>query len=171
MAELTIIMAGYDQPEAATLDYRALKKLSHRADLTIDGMVLVTRDAGGHISVKESGDDDDVVIGGTMVGVIGGFALGLFFPPAILLTTIIGGALGAAGGDLVRHHHEKGLAGDLETVLPPGASAVIAVVEDRYEERVEAELTQAARLVKKQADKADAKALKRALKEAQTAKT
>ena len=50
MAELTIIMAGYDQPEAATLDYRALKKLSHRADLTIDGMAV-----NGHRLVLQDG--------------------------------------------------------------------------------------------------------------------
>ena len=82
-------MAGYD--DAAGEDDGVLKKLSHKASITIDGLVLVSRDAGGKITVKETGDDDDRVIGGTIVGVIGGFALGLFFPPAIIGTTILGG--------------------------------------------------------------------------------
>ncbi len=166
MAELIIYMAGYDDPAAAGDDYAALKKLSRAADISIDGMVLIERDGDGQISVKQSGDDDDLVIGGTVVGVVGGFALGLFFPPAVLFTTVIGGALGALGGDLVRHHHEKGIAHDLEDVMPPGTSAVIAVMEDQYEERVAAALAKAERKARKQADKADAKALKEALKQA-----
>jgi uncharacterized membrane protein len=82
---------------------------------------------------------------------IDGFDLGLFFPPAIIGAVIIGGGLGALAGDLTRHH-EEGIADALEDVMPVGTSAVVAVVEDRYSERV---------------DKAKAKALKEALRQAE----
>ena len=158
-----IIMAGYDDAESAKADYEELKKLNRRPDITIDGFVLVTRDAGGDIKVKESGDNDDRVYGGTMWGTIGGFALGLFFPPALLASTVVGAALGAVGGDLVKHHHEKGIANALEDVLPPGSNAVIVVVEPHFANRVVQSLAHADRSAVKEADAKQADVLKKAL--------
>jgi arylsulfatase len=158
-----IIMAGYDDAEAARADYADLKKMNRNAGTTLDGMVLVAREADGSIKVKESGDDDDRVFGGTLVGTVGGFALGLFFPPALLASTVVGAALGALGGDLVKHHHEKGLADDLETVLPAGGSAVIVVVEPRFAGHAKSCLTHADRDAVKEADAKQADALKKAL--------
>lgn len=158
-----IIMAGYDDAEAARADYAELKKTNRRPGTTIDGMVLVAREADGSIKVKESGDNDDRVFGGTLFGTVGGFALGLFFPPAILASTVVGAALGALGGDLVKHHHEKGVADALETVLPARGSAVIVVVEPRFAEHAKSCLTHADRNAVKEADAAQADALKKAL--------
>ena len=158
-----IIMAGYDDDAAARADYADLKKMNRNAGTTFDGMVLVAREADGSIKVKESGDDDDRVFGGTLVGTVGGLALGLFFPPALLASTVVGAALGTLGGDLVKHHHEKGLADDLEAVLPAGGSAVIVIVEPRFAGHAKSCLTHADRDAVKEADAAQADAVKKAL--------
>lgn len=167
MAEtLHVIMAGYDDVEAARADYAELKKVNRRPNITIDGMVLVARQADGSITAKESGDDDDRVFGGALVGTVGGFALGLFFPPALLASTVVGAALGALGGDLVKHHHEKGVADDLEAVLPAGGSAVVVVVEPRFAEEARSCLSHADRNAVREADAAQGEALKKALESA-----
>lgn len=158
-----IIMAGYDDAGAARTDYAELKAMNRHPGTTIDGMVLVAREADGSIKVKESGDDDDRVFGGALFGTVGGMALGLFFPPAILASTVVGAALGTLGGDLVKHHHQKGVATALETVLPAGGSAVIVIVEPRFAEHAKSCLTHADRHAVKEDDAAQADALKRAL--------
>jgi len=164
--QLHIIMAGYDDPAVARADYGQLRKLGHSPSITIDGMVLVARDPDGQIAVKESGDDDDRVFGGTMFGVVGGFAIGLFFPPLLLASTVVGAALGAMGGELIKHHHAKGVAEDLESVLPAGGSAVIVVLAPRFAERAKESLTHADRSRMTEADASHADALKKALQEA-----
>lgn len=161
--QLHIIMAGYDDADAARADYGELKKMNRNAGTTIDGMVLVARDEHGTIKVKESGDDDDRVFGGALFGTVGGFALGLFFPPLVLTSVVVGAGLGALAGDLVKHHHEKGVADDLEAVLPAGGSAVIVVVEPRFADHAKSCLTHADRNALKEADAAQADALKKAL--------
>jgi uncharacterized membrane protein len=157
---LDIYIAGYSDPESAKADFDALKKAQRKGIVFIDGAVLVSRDADGTLHVKESGDHD--VFKGATIGVAGGLVLGLFAPP-LLGAMVVGGVIGGLIGKLVKHHDEKGIAKDVDEVVPPGASGVIAVFEEIWVEEVERELAKAEKKAVKQADKQTAKELQKAL--------
>jgi uncharacterized membrane protein len=157
---LDIYIAGYSDPEAAKADFDALKKAQRKGIVFIDGAVLVSRDEDGTLHVKESGDHD--VFKGATIGVAGGLVLGLFAPP-LLGAMVVGGVLGGLIGKLVKHHDEKGIAKDVDEVVPPGTSGVIAVFEEIWVEEVERELAKAEKRAVKQADKQTAKELQKSL--------
>jgi len=159
---LDLYIAGYSDPTAAKIDYDALKKAQREGIIMIDGAILVARDADGTMHVKDTGDHE--VFKGATVGVTGGLVLGLFAPP-LLGAMVVGGLIGGVVGKLRDHHQEKGLAKDLEDVIPPGTSGVVAVFEEIWVAAVEKELAKAERKAVKEADKQTAKELKAALEE------
>ena len=62
--------------------------------------------------------------------------LGLFAPP-LLGAMVVGGLIGGLVGKLVKHHDEKGIAKDVDEVVPPGTSGIIAVFEEIWVEEVD----------------------------------
>lgn len=159
---LDLYIAGYADPDSAKTDFDALKKAQREGIVFIDGAILVSRDADGTLRVKETGDHD--VFKGASVGVAGGFVLGLFAPP-LLGAMVVGGVIGGLGGKLAKHHEEKSIQKDIEDVVPPGTSAIVAVFEEIWVDEVERQLAKAERKAIKEADKQTANELKRGLAE------
>jgi uncharacterized membrane protein len=159
-APLDLYIAGYSDPVAAKADFDALKQAQRQGIVFIDGAVLISRDADGTMHVKESGDHD--VFKGATVGVTGGLVVGLFAPP-LLGAMVVGGLIGGLVGKLAKHHDEKGIAKDVEAVVPPGTSGVIAVFEEIWVDEVERELAKADKKAVKKADKATADEVKKGL--------
>jgi len=159
---LDLYIAGYSDPEAAKADFDALKKAQREGIVFIDGMVLVSRDADDTLHVKESGDHD--VFKGATIGVAGGLVVGLFAPP-LLGAMVVGGLVGGLVGKLAKHHDEKGIQKDIDDVVPPGSSAVVAVFEEIWVDEVERQLAKADKKAVKQADKQTANELKKGLAE------
>jgi uncharacterized membrane protein len=127
--------------------------------------VLISRDADGTMHVKESGDHD--VFKGTTIGVAGGLVVGLFAPP-LLGAMVVGGLIGGLVGKLAKHHDEKGIAKDVEDVVPPGTSGVVAVFEEIWVDEVEHQLAKADNKALKEADRQTPKELKESLEDAKT---
>jgi uncharacterized membrane protein len=161
-APLDLYIAGYNDPTAAKMDFDALKKAQRQGIVFIDGAVLISRDADGTMHVKESGDHD--VFKGATIGVAGGLVVGLFAPP-LLGAMVVGGLIGGLVGKLAKHHDEKGIAQDVEDVVPPGSSGVIAVFEEIWVDEVERQLAKADKKALKKADKETANELKKGLAE------
>ena len=159
---LDLYIAGYSDPTAAKEDFDALKKAQRNGIVFIDGMVLVSRDADGTLHVKESGDHD--VFKGATIGVAGGLVVGLFAPP-LLGAMVVGGLIGGLAGKLVKHHDEKGIAKDVDEVVPPGTSGIIAVFEEIWIDEVNRQLAKAEKKAVKEADKQTARELKKTLAE------
>ena len=159
---LDLYIAGYDDPQAAKEDFDALKKAQLKGIVFIDGAVLMSRDADGTLHVKETGDHD--VFKGSMIGVAGGFVVGLFAPP-LLGAMVVGGVVGGLAGKLAKHHEEKGIAKDVEDVVPAGWSAVVAVFEEVWVDEVERQLAKAQKKAKKTVDKETARELQKGLAE------
>jgi len=160
-----IYIAGYGDPDSAKADFDALKKAQRDGIIMIDGAVLVSRDADGTMHVKESGDHD--VFKGATIGIAGGLVVGLFAPP-LLGAMVVGGVIGGLLGKLTKHHEEKGIAKDVEDVIPPGTSGVVAVFEEVWVDAVEKQLAKADKKAVKEADKQTAKELKASLEDAKT---
>ena len=158
-----LYIAGYGDAAAAKEDFEALKKAQRQGIVFIDGAVLVSRDADGTMHVKESGDHD--VFKGSVIGVAGGFVVGLLAPP-LLGAMVVGGLIGGLIGKLVKHHEEKGIQKDIEDAVPPGTSGVVAVFEEIWVDEVQSQLAKAEKKAVKQVDKETANELKKSLAKA-----
>ncbi|MCD9153041.1 DUF1269 domain-containing protein [Aeromicrobium duanguangcaii] len=154
----TLFVSTYDDTESAADDFTAIKDVD---DLVVAGVVL-SRDASGQTKVEEHGGS--VVAAGTTVGAVAGLVVGLFAPP-LLLSGVIGAAIGAGAGAIAKRHEEKKIGVDAEEWLPPGSSALVAVVDDLYLDRVDKAVTKAAKRISKAIDKGDYDAVVKAVNE------
>lgn len=159
---LVLYVASYgDNAAAAKKDYEALKKLD---DVAVIASVVLTREANGDVDVDEHGG---MQVGkGATLGGVAGLVVGLFAPP-LLAATVVGAGIGAAAGKISKHHDEKKIASavDDNDWLPPGSSAIVAVIDDEYLDRVDAAVADATKKVNKAIDKGDYDAVVDALNE------
>jgi uncharacterized membrane protein len=154
-----LYIAAYDDPDAAQTDFDALKELVKGGVIFMDVAVLVSRDAEGKITVKENAHE---VAKGGMVGALGGFVLGLIFPAGVIAATVVGGAAGAGIGGLMSHHREREIKKDIEDVLPPDSSGIVAIFDEVWVAQVEKALAKAAKIDKEKVDKESVEQAKKA---------
>ena len=136
---MTLYVASYSDATTAKDDFEALKAV-RGDDLAIIGAVVMSRDADGNVDVLEIGDEDTAA--GAWIGGGIGLVVGLFAPP-LLASTAIGAGIGALLGHFTKKHEEKELGADLDEYFPPNSSAVVAVIDDMYLDRVDAALAKA----------------------------
>ena len=157
---VSLVVAAYgDDTSAAAEDFKAIKKME---DVEVVAAVVLDRDAAGKVNVKEHGGG--LVAAGSAVGAVGGLVVGLFAPP-LLLATAVGAGIGAGVGALTKRHEEKSIGVDAEEWLPPGASAIVAVVDDQYLDRMDKAVGKATKKVTKAIDKGDYDAVVKAVNE------
>ena len=156
---LVLYVASYDDPASAADDYKALKSLDEAAVLA---SVVLSRSADGKVEVKEHGGG--LIGGGIAVGAVAGFVVGLFAPP-LLAATVVGAGIGAAAGAIARHHEEKKIGVEADEWLPADSSAIVAIVDDLYLDRVDHAIDKAAKKVSKAIDKGDAEKVAKAIDE------
>ena len=97
------------------------------------------------------------------MGAVAGFVVGLLAP--LLLTTVVGAGIGAGVGAIRKRHEEKAIGVDAEAWLPVGSSAIVAVVDDLYLDRIDKAVGKATRKVTKAIDKGDYDAVVKAVNE------
>ena len=124
-----LYIAAYSDPNAAQADWDDIKELAKEKVITVDALVLVSRDDDGKIHVKDNAHDVGV---GTALGAVGGLLIGLIFPPAFLASGVVGAGIGAGIGGLVSHHEKKEIKAEVEDTLPPGSSGIVALFEERW---------------------------------------
>src|SRR5204863_8615690 len=158
-----VVIAAYLFEDLAKTDFDAVLKLAEDKAITVEGVVLVQKDAEGEVHVQETGDH----LGrkGAKVGGGVGLVIGLFAPP-LLAATAVGAAAGAVAGKFARHRMQAGIAEKLDEVLPAGSAGLIAVYDHAHGEVVDGALANAIRKSVVQIDKASAKELKAGLEEA-----
>ena len=78
---------------------------------------------------------------------------------------MIGAGIGAGVGAIRKRHEEKSIGVNAEEWLPPGSSAIVAVVEDLYLDRVDKAIGKATRKVSKAIDSGDYDAVVKAVNE------
>ena len=161
MDNLVLYVATYDDTAAATEDYKALKA-AEAADLEVVSSVVMHRDDDGRVAVDEHGTGQ--VAAGAWIGGAAGLVLGLFAPP-LLAATAVGAGVGAIAGNLAKKHEEKKMGIELEEYLPKGSSAIVAVIDDRYLDRVDAALGAAQKKINKAIDRDDYEELEKAINE------
>ena len=157
---VSLLVAAYGNDAAAAgEDFAAIKELG---DTAVVAAVVLQRDSAGDVEVVEHGGG--LVAAGTTVGAVAGFVVGLFAPP-LLLATAVGAGIGAGVGAIKKRHEEKAIGVDAEQWLPVGSSAIAAVIDDLYLDRVDKAVTKATKKVSKAIDSGDYDAVVKAVNE------
>ena len=157
---VSLLVAAYgDDTSAAANDFQTIKSLGVTA---VVAAVVMERDSAGKVEVKEHGGG--LVGGGTAAGAVGGLVVGLFAPP-LLLAGLVGAGIGAGVGELAKRHEEKQIGVSAEEWLPAGSSAIVAVVDDLYLDRVDRAVGKAEKKVNRAIDKGDYDAVVKAVNE------
>ncbi|MET4159936.1 DUF1269 domain-containing protein [Agromyces sp. PvR057] len=162
MDNLVLYVATYDAATTATDDYRLLKQAESSSDLEVVSSVVLRRGDDGRVTVDEHGTGQ--VAAGAWIGGAAGLVVGLFSPP-LLAATAIGAGVGAISGKLAKKHDEKKVGIELEEYLPKGTSAIVAVIDDKYLDRIDAALAQTQKKISKAIDRDDYEQLEKAIDE------
>lgn len=157
---LALVVASYDDSAAASHDYQALRSGQDSGGYEVVGAVVLTRDKDGKVEVKEHGDKS--VGHGAAWGAGAGVVVGLFAPP-LLAATAVGAGIGAILGKIKKGREEKKLSVDLDEYLAPGTSAVVAVVDDKWADRVEKALQRSDKRISRAIDADDYEKLQEAI--------
>ena len=159
-----VVIAAYLFDDLAKKDFEAVLKLAEDKVITVEGVVLVQKDAEGEVQVNETGDHlgrKGLKIGGGV-----GLVVGIFAPP-LLAATAVGAALGGVTGKFAKHRLESGIGKKMDAALPPGSGGVIAVYDSGGADTVDKALVNAVKKSVAQIDGMSAKKLKAGLAEAQ----
>jgi uncharacterized membrane protein len=149
---LVLVVGAYSEAGAAATDFKALKAGEDAGEYQVVGAVVMNRAADGKVDVDEHGDGRTG--GGAVLGGTAGLVVGLFAPP-LLAATAVGAGIGAVVGHLSKRHAEKQMGVELEDYLPPGSSAVVAVVDDQWADKVEGALVNSDKRINKAIDSGD----------------
>ena len=162
--EFDVVIAGYMIQDQASQDFDRLVKLVQEKELQVEGVVLVSKDASGEVTLKETGDHlgrKGLEVGGGV-----GLVIGLFAPP-LLASVLVGGAVGGLVAKFAKHRVEKGLEEKMGGALAPGWAGIVAIYDRSKADTVDASLVSAIKKSVAHVDGPGAKALKAALVEAQ----
>ena len=165
-APVDLYIAVYSDANAARADWDDIKQLVKDDMITLDGLVLVSRGADSKIQIDDSFHETRK---GAVVGAVGGLVVGLIFPPAFLASGAVGAGIGAGIGGLMSHHEKKEIKEEVEDVMPPNSSAIVAMFEERWVTDVENALTKADQVTKHEIDKESADQVKAAAASSQAA--
>ncbi len=122
-----VLVAGYQDIDRATQDFESLVSLVKARQVSIDGVILVTRAEDGTVGVRQTGDDRGRKGAGWGGGV--GLAVGLFAPP-LLASVAVGAVAGRVIGGFVDHRVEHEIQERIGETLPLGSAGIIAVFDD-----------------------------------------
>jgi uncharacterized membrane protein len=138
---LQIIIAAFQEEDAADQALKTLKEAKKEKLISIDNAAVIRKDDDGKLHIKETADMGGGK--GAGVGALVGGAIGLLAGP---LGVAAGSALGAAVGGITAKLYDGGFKDDrlrqIGTSLEPGTSAIIAVIEHRWVADLERELAE-----------------------------
>ena len=151
-----VLVAAYQEIEAATRDFDTLMRIVTDKHVEIEGAILVTHNADGDITVVQHGDH----LGrkGLGWGAGAGLVVGLFAPP-LLGAVAVGGAVGGLVAKFTDHKVRAGMEG-LAEKLPPGTAGIITVFDDEHRLAIEKALPGTPAKSVAQTDKEGIRALK-----------
>ncbi len=122
-----LLVARFADQAAAAAAYDALRQAESERALKIDGVLVADADGYGKISIRKLTDHH--TRRGTAWGAAAGVALAIIFPPSIIAGAIAGGAIGAVIGKGANLATRNDVAAELASVLTPGSSGIVAVMD------------------------------------------
>ena len=122
-----LLVARFRDMDAASVAYDALRDAESKRAIDIRGVLVVDADYQGNIKIRKLTDHHTRT--GFAWGAVAGAALAIIFPPSLLAGAALGGVVGAAAGKVGNVSTKSKLAKDLATVITPGTSGIVAVVD------------------------------------------
>ena len=110
----------------ARMDYDAIMQLVRDKKITVECVVVASKDHAGEMHIVEAGDHLVRKGAGAVGGV--GLVVGLF-APLLLAATAVGAGAGALLAKFAKHRVESGIEEQLKEVLPAGAATLIAIYD------------------------------------------
>jgi len=136
-----LIVAAFDDERAAKEALKTLKEAKKAGLIKIENAAVLRKDEKGKLHIKETQDMGGGK--GAVFGGVAGAAIGLIAGPAL----VVPAAVGALVGGLTAKLRDTGFSNQrLETLgegLQPGSSAIVAVVEHTWVDKVEEALAEA----------------------------
>ena len=133
-----LIAAVYPNTFEAKARMNDLTRMGNDGDIElIDGAVMV-RQYSGNLEITDRAALTPTA--GAQRGALIGTVIGVVFPPSLLASAAIGAAAGAIAGGRADHPLASELLDDLAEHLEPGRSAVLAVIDPRWNDAVVATL-------------------------------
>ena len=134
-----LIVAAFQDEEKADQALKNLKQLAKEDVIMLVNAAVMTKDDKGKVTLKETQDVD--AKRGALFGAIAGGLIGLLGGPA---GVIVGAAAGAATGGVAANKIDMGFPDDtlkeLQETLTPGSSAILALIQHEWVDRVVEEL-------------------------------
>lgn len=134
-----LVVAAFANEEKAEQVLKSLKKMQKEQVIFLVNAAVMTKDEKGKVSMRET---QDVGSGkGALFGAIAGGLVGLIGGP---VGVVVGAAAGAATGGVAANRIDMGFPDDtlkeLQETLTPGSSAIVALIQHEWVDRVVEEL-------------------------------
>jgi uncharacterized membrane protein len=159
-----LLVAQFADMDTAKLAYEALVDAELKRAIDIEGVLVVNADYQGKVHVQKM--TDHTTRNGFLWGAVGGAVLGVIFPPSIIASAVGLGIAGAAMGKVGNLLKRGAVADELSTVITPGTSGIIALVEITAVDLVKETIPDAKAVKTVPVDAATADAVKEAAKAA-----
>jgi uncharacterized membrane protein len=132
--EIELIAAVYPNTAEAQATLNDLVRMHNDDAIELIDAAVMIRDTNGDLSISERAELTPRK--GAKRGALIGAALGVIFPPSLLASAALGAAAGAVTGKVTDQGFENDLLEELAEGLEPGKSAILAVVEHTWFERM-----------------------------------
>jgi uncharacterized membrane protein len=159
-----VVVAQFADMDSAKAAYYALLEAEVKRAIDIDGVLVANADYQGKVHIQKM--TDHKTRNGFLWGAVGGAVMGLIFPPTILAGAVGVGLAGAAIGKAGNVLMKSGVADELSSVIAPGTSGIVALVEITAVDAVKATIPDAKVVKSAPVDDATADAVKEAAKAA-----
>jgi uncharacterized membrane protein len=136
-----LIVAAFQDEGAAKEALKALKALKKEKLIGIQNAAVLRKDEKGKIHIKETADMGGGK--GSVIGGVAGAAIGIIAGPALVVPAAVGALVGGLSAKLRDSGFSDKRLKTLGEGLKPGTSAIVAVVEHKWVEQVEAALSEA----------------------------
>ena len=134
-----LIVAAFNDEDKAKESLDVLKKLEKEDIIMLVNAAVMVKDKKGKVKLRETQDVDSKR--GAIFGAIAGGLIGLLGGPAGVL---VGAAAGAATGGVAANKIDMGFPDEtlkeLQGALTPGSSAILALIQHEWVDRVVEEL-------------------------------
>jgi uncharacterized membrane protein len=121
-----VLVAQFADMDAAKAAYYALQDAEADRALDIAAVLVANADYQGKVHIQKM--TDHKTRNGFLWGAVGGAVIGLIFPPTILAAAVGVGIAGAAVGKAGNVMMKSEVADELASVIAPGTSGIVALV-------------------------------------------
>ncbi len=131
---ISLVAAFYAESAKAQEKLTVLQKMAEGGAIQLLDAAVMTKTIDGKLKITEQAEltSKKAAIGGALAGGL----LAIIFPPSMLALGAVGAAAGAAFGHFTDQGFDNNLLQEIGENLPAGGSALVAVIEEIWLERL-----------------------------------